>query len=411
MISSDEVASVAGQILKDLDISSPILSVTIDNGSDVVCAMNRAQIPIFRCAAHSLQLGILAFLRLPAINPIIQKASRIVSHVRASKKRMDQLKKLWCDGHEGEKYHCPKLGNHTRWGGTYRMISTLLEHWHEMPIVCRELWVSSQMYLNHESLLLICSLLRPFASLHSCMQTRTKPSIPSTIPGLLVLSKKALPTPKRDLEFIVEGFLSTVISTVEQYVTSQLTSPTILGICALDIRYKDFTWTDYQSRVGYVIQARNWLRTEGSRFIQHPISDAVPAPEVRNTSQWISDMYSYDDVNHEDIDQETVDNTALNVLDDEIDCYFTSSVRLPTKDIFANFNALEWWKGNQTTYPLLAQVAFRWLKLPVTSSECEREFSSCGVTLSDLRNNMDPSTLSVLEFVGRNDRFYPGPSE
>jgi len=48
VISSDEIGSVAGQILKDLGISTPILSVTIDNGADVVCAMNRIQIPIFR---------------------------------------------------------------------------------------------------------------------------------------------------------------------------------------------------------------------------------------------------------------------------------------------------------------------------------------------------------------------------
>jgi hypothetical protein len=47
---------------------------------------------------------------------------------------------------------------------------------------------------------------------------------------------------------------------------------------------------------------------------------------------------------------------------------------------FEDFNnPLEWWKGNEKQYPLLARVARKVLAIPATSASSERVFSAAGL--------------------------------
>lgn len=44
---------------------------------------------------------------------------------------------------------------------------------------------------------------------------------------------------------------------------------------------------------------------------------------------------------------------------------------------------IDWWVENQSRYPLLSQLARRYLSIPATSVPCERVFSTAGYVVSE----------------------------
>jgi hypothetical protein len=56
-------------------------------------------------------------------------------------------------------------------------------------------------------------------------------------------------------------------------------------------------------------------------------------------------------------------------------------------------------------YPILSQIAKSFLSLPATSVPCETLFSQCGITLTELKNRLYPSTLEKLKIYKKIDLF------
>ena len=50
-----------------------------------------------------------------------------------------------------------------------------------------------------------------------------------------------------------------------------------------------------------------------------------------------------------------------------------------------NQSPMEWWKGNKGRYPLLFQLAARYLAIPSTSVPCECVFSTAGQIVNEKR--------------------------
>ena len=65
---------------------------------------------------------------------------------------------------------------------------------------------------------------------------------------------------------------------------------------------------------------------------------------------------------------------------------------------------IDWWKQNQDRYPLLSQLAKRYLAIPATSVPCERVFSSAGYIVSERRSCLLPENVSKLVFLAENLR-------
>lgn len=71
-----------------------------------------------------------------------------------------------------------------------------------------------------------------------------------------------------------------------------------------------------------------------------------------------------------------------------------------TKDI------LEWWKQHQTTFPVLATMAKKYLCVPATSVPSERQFSAAGNIVTAKRNCLKPSKVNQLCFLSANLKKY-----
>lgn len=62
----------------------------------------------------------------------------------------------------------------------------------------------------------------------------------------------------------------------------------------------------------------------------------------------------------------------------------------------ATFNLLEWWKVNALRYPVLANMARRFLTIPASSVSSESTFSTGGRILDDYRSSLKPYMVEAL---------------
>jgi hypothetical protein len=81
----------------------------------------------------------------------------------------------------------------------------------------------------------------------------------------------------------------------------------------------------------------------------------------------------------------------------ELDSYF----KLPPLPK-AKMDVLEWWKVQEPAFPLLADIARKFLCVPASSSPSERLFSASGNICTRLRSSLDPTNLELLVYVHEN---------
>ena len=71
-------------------------------------------------------------------------------------------------------------------------------------------------------------------------------------------------------------------------------------------------------------------------------------------------------------------------------------------EIFYDQCPFEWWKNNQSRFPVLAYLAWKYLAILATSTPSERLFSDAGNIMSVKRTNLLPITFEHLIFLKRN---------
>lgn len=67
---------------------------------------------------------------------------------------------------------------------------------------------------------------------------------------------------------------------------------------------------------------------------------------------------------------------------------------------------LDWWKQNESQYPLLARVAASLLCIPATSTPSERLFSTAGLTITKLGSCLKPENVDALIFLNKNMQLF-----
>ena len=63
---------------------------------------------------------------------------------------------------------------------------------------------------------------------------------------------------------------------------------------------------------------------------------------------------------------------------------------------------LLWWNSCKGRYPLLVQLAKKYLAIPATSVPCERVFSAAGHVVNEKRSCLLPTNVNMLVFLAEN---------
>ena len=105
----------------------------------------------------------------------------------------------------------------------------------------------------------------------------------------------------------------------------------------------------------------------------------APAPKKRKLGSWLAKAGT-------STRQETETSlTAQQKMDKEMNLYERSPRADPSS------NPLKWWKLNSNQYPVLSQVAKKYLCICASSSASERVFSTSGHIVSKRRNGLKPA--------------------
>jgi len=79
---------------------------------------------------------------------------------------------------------------------------------------------------------------------------------------------------------------------------------------------------------------------------------------------------------------------------------FDHFLLLPNTDPDAD--PLSWWKREQQSFPILAQLARKYLCVCGTSVPSERLFSHAGYIVNELRTHLSPENVNMLVFLAKN---------
>ncbi|KAF0707464.1 zinc finger BED domain-containing protein 1-like, partial [Aphis craccivora] len=67
-----------------------------------------------------------------------------------------------------------------------------------------------------------------------------------------------------------------------------------------------------------------------------------------------------------------------------------------------DFDPFEWLKSHEKKYPLIAELAKKYLSIPATSVSSERCFSTAGNVVTSKRNCLAPENVNMLVFLYQN---------
>ena len=124
-----------------------------------------------------------------------------------------------------------------------------------------------------------------------------------------------------------------------------------------------------------------------------PEKDEMVEPPKKKARSVLADLFDGDVY----IVQETPDvKSSLEQAEDEVIAYKKK------QSVSFNDNSLDWWRANEIFFPLLGNLAKKYLSVPGTSVPSERVFSTAGDIVSGQRACLKAKHVDRLIFLKKN---------
>lgn len=164
--------------------------------------------------------------------------------------------------------------------------------------------------------------------------------------------------------------------------------PTEIALVAtfLDPRFKHFNWSTEEHR------------NEAQRLVKLLYEELKVNLNIPEESLILN--RNYDDDNDDDFFNELEGASMCEEEDNEV----TSYIKL--EPIGIRNDPLEWWSKNKSRFPVLAQLARKYLSIPSTSVPSERLFSDAGNHISAKRTRLSPDLVNKVLFLKRNSSHF-----
>jgi hypothetical protein len=403
--SAFEIQNHLFDLLHEWEIDSKIIAIITDNGSNVKKACNNMSIgERIPCAAHTLQLSI--GKGLDKIKILIGKCKHLISFLSADKKKQ-QLKESQIylyrqqEMQETEELLEKKAdnliclnvvkANNTRWNSTLYAFQRLIILKPAISMLKASLLSDMSLYIRKEGERLeelyltvyewkvikeIVELLSPFEEATRLLSGIKYPTIGFTYPSMYNLRDKL----ETDFDLLETNDARNCRDVILEDIITRWEFPQDLCLKGsfFDPRFKSL---DFISSQDHII---NQLKEEYEILKQ----DITPILSDRDTDK-LTTMGNFWKKKNAKI-------TAP--INDEFQHYL-NVLELPALE---EYDPFLWWATNKNQYPILHQIAMKYISIPATSVPSERLFSDAKNLITPQRTRLDSFLINQLMFLKRN---------
>ena len=407
--SAFEIQDHLFDILHEWDISLKITSIITDNGSNMVKACNNMKIgERIPCAAHTLQLSI--GKGLDVIKILIGKCKCLISFLSADKKKQ-QLKESQIYLYrqqvmpetddllekKAEKLVCLDVvkANNTRWNSTLYAFERLIILKAAIQMLKASLMTDTSSYtIRKESEKLealsptvyewkiikeLVELLNPFEEATRLLSGSKYPSIGFTYPIMHNLKERL----ETDFNSFETDEATECQSAILEDMVARWEFPQNLCLKGsfFDPRFKSLDFINSQETCDQIV---NQLKEE-YEILKQDNTDGSPD----NNADELTTMGNF---------WRKKNAKTVTPIKDEFQHYLNVT-ELPALE---EYDSLLWWATNKNQYPILHQVAMKYLSIPATSVPSERFFSDAKNLITPQRTRLDSYLINQLMFLKRN---------
>ena len=388
--------NISGAILSHVrqwDIEDKIVCVLRDNASNMVAAMNSANLKSLPCLAHSLQLIIKdGVLMQPAVQKLLTTARSLVGHYHRSNSSFQNFKKIQSQLNLPD--HVLIQDVTTRWNSSYYMLERLVEQRKAITAANTECQPPAE--LNTQQWLLtekVIKLLRVFEE--ATREVSGEYASASIIIPIISALKKGISEDEEDhgIMSMKRGMLKSI---QDRYGNVEQESLCVLATI-LDPRFKLKGFMSASSAA----HARMLLITECEVYLKKLQSDndQPQAKRSRRDSREKSSSALWS------LFDELMANSANGDEDDcgtEAEMIAEMYLKEPVISRSEHMHPLQYWQSKKAVWPCLAHLACKYLCIPPSSAASERLFSSASDIISAERNRILPEKAEMLLFIKKN---------
>ncbi|GBC43231.1 zinc finger BED domain-containing protein RICESLEEPER 2-like [Rhizophagus irregularis DAOM 181602=DAOM 197198] len=336
------IYEILNKLLVDFDLKQKIISITTDNGSNMVVACRLLkndfdiQTPALdfihsRCICHILNLAVNAGLK--HVENLIKKLRKIVKRVRRTQLYLEELERLAIAANHTFKH--PILDVKTRWNSVFLMAERALILKDDLLIIksrhqpLQDIWLNEREWEKIEHLV---NLLSQFHIATAELSTQTYPTIAYArvvLLGLLVDLNE-----NRGHNYSLSEVLLAIRNKIQEY-WAHIDKMTHVP-AFFDPRYKTIAYKN--------LEINEILEPIRNNFPDSALSNL---PSNNNASIFVQRLSS--------VRQQRNSNT------DELLKYWESA------DASFDIEPLSWWHAHSTEYPILSKMAQSYLSVQASS--------------------------------------------
>lgn len=414
-------------------IEKKYITGVTDNAKNIINAwelLSKVNIP---CVAHTLNLSVGRVLKLSQVSNVLAHARALVKQFHYSTTLAAQLKsKQLMLKANGTNISVNKLllDCPTRWNSTYDMISRLLDQQLAICAVFVENPAKSDYQLQPKQIRMLEKLkiiLKPMKDLTVALSGQSYATISIILPSLFQLVNKHLKSDNDDCNFVMACKDAMRNDLEKRYVDPKIRL-VLSAACFLDPRFKHLTFIEDQkpATVEFVKQELlSFCLTNSSAQVK---AEVKQEPESQPCVPDLPTLPVADEPNgppakvpkvevDKNIDSDVCDNFMSDIIvvssnvitpetkvQREIDRYVDAplDVASMTKN---DFSVLNWWKDNSGMFPLMSQLAKKFLCIPASSTPSERVFSLAGNIVTQKRSMLLPENVNKLIFINMNKKY------
>ncbi|CAF1294550.1 unnamed protein product [Didymodactylos carnosus] len=331
----------------------------------------------FGCGDHLINLCVQDALKLCEVSEALTSIRKVVSHVKNS--------------------HLAR------------------EHFHQQQFHLKE--KSFQKHLNQaklstgiswDLLTQIKCILKPFETATRELSSEAQPTMSRVLSVVTALFNSLEPDPKDSS--LQQKVKNTIRSGMERRFENVYKEELVLLCTVLDPNFKNFlfaTLTFYDKRpttkalidkMGAFTskqEAYNLLKQQYDLVNPYNTQSTVTTQPCRITSD-------SNDHKETDLFDFMVDGGHSNQAQSQSRAMNEFEIYSKEEQIPKSLSSLEWWKSKQTKYPVLSELARKYLSIQSSSAPSERIFSTAGLITSDRRSRLTPDNADTIIFLNKN---------